>query len=79
MLPFPFRNLDGGNVKILPKEEFRDLAAKNGWSEAFAEGYLDGTAARRYGAQTPNYPLGDLDEYRQGFLAGYSLTRMKRC
>jgi hypothetical protein len=54
------------------------LAAKNGWSDAFAEGYLDGTAARRYGTQTPNYPVGDLDEYRQGFLAGYSLTRMKR-
>jgi hypothetical protein len=79
LLPFPFRNPDGGNVKVLPKEEFRDLAAKNGWSEAFAEGYLDGTATRRYGAQTPNYPLGDLDEYRQGFLAGYSLTRVKRC
>ena len=54
------------------------MATRNGWSEAFAEGYLDGTAARRYGTQTPNYPLGDLDEYRQGFLAGYSLTRMKR-
>ncbi len=66
-------------MKILPKEEFRDLAAKNGWSKAFAEGYLDGTAARRYGTQTPNHPLGDPDEYRQGFLAGYSLTRMKRC
>jgi hypothetical protein len=68
-------------VKTLPKEEFRDLAARNGWSEAFAEGYLDGTAARRYGTQTPNHPLGNLDQYRQGFLAGYSLTsltRMKR-
>jgi len=73
------RYLKGGNVKILHEEEFRDLAAKNGWSEGFAEGYLDGTAARRYGTQTPNYPVGDLDEYRQGFLAGYSLTRMKRC
>ena len=65
-------------MKSLPKEQFRDLASRNGWSEAFAEGYLDGTAARRYGRQSPNYPLGDLDEYRQGFLAGYSLTRMKR-
>ena len=66
-------------MKILHKEELMDLAAKNGWSEAFAEGYLDGTATRRFGTQTPSYPLGDLDEYRQGFLAGYSLTRMKRC
>jgi hypothetical protein len=76
LLPFPFPK--GGNVKNLPQEEFRNLAAKNGWSEAFVEGYLDGTAARRYGTQTSNYPVGDLDEYRQGFLAGYSLTRMKR-
>ena len=66
-------------MKILHKEDLRDLAAKNDWSEAFAEGYLDGTATRRFGTQTPSYPLGDLDEYRQGFLAGYSLTRMKRC
>ena len=66
-------------MKILPEAEFRDLAAKHGWSDAFAEGYLDGTATRKYGTQTPSYPVGDLDEYRQGFLAGYSLTRMKRC
>ena len=65
-------------MKILPEEEFRDLAATNGLSESFAEGYLDGAAARRYGTQTPNYPVGNLDEYRKGFLAGYSLTRMKR-
>jgi hypothetical protein len=61
------------------KEEFRNLAEKNGWSEAFAEGYLDGRAARTRGAQSATYPLGDLDEYRLGFLAGYSLTREKRC
>ena len=66
-------------MKVLSKDEFRDWVARNGWSDAFAEGYADGRAARRYGTQSPNYPLGDLDEYRQGFLAGYSLTRMKRC
>jgi hypothetical protein len=60
-------------------EEFRDLAEKNGWSQAFAEGYLDGRAARTRGTQSATYPLGDLDEYRQGFLAGYSLTRESRC
>jgi len=61
------------------KDDFRDLAEKNGWSEAFAEGYIDGKAARTNGAQTHRYPVGDLDEYRMGFLAGYSLTREKRC
>ena len=59
-------------------EDFRDLAEKNGWSEAFAEGYIDGRAARTRGTQSLAYPIGDLDEYRQGFLAGYSLTREKR-
>ena len=66
-------------MNISPNEEFMDWAAKNGWSDAFAEGYLDGTVVRRYGKQTPHHPAGDLHEYRQGFLTGYSLTRMKRC
>jgi hypothetical protein len=60
-------------------DDFRDLAEKHGWSEAFAEGYVDGRAARTRGAQSSAYPIGDLDEYRQGFLAGYSLTRESRC
>ncbi|HVQ61859.1 MAG TPA: hypothetical protein VMS53_07240 [Burkholderiales bacterium] len=66
-------------MKVLLKDDFRDLAEKNGWSEGFAEGYVDGKAARTNGTQTHRYPLGDLDEYRMGFLAGYSLTREKRC
>lgn len=61
-----------------PKEDFRELAEKNGWSEAFAEGYLDGKAARTQSAQTPRYPVGNLEEYRQGFFAGYCLTKQKR-
>ena len=55
-------------MKALPNEDSRDLAEKNGWSEAFAEGYLDGRAARTRGTQSATYPLGNLDEYRQGFL-----------
>jgi hypothetical protein len=66
-------------MKTSNNEDFRDLAQKNGWSPAFAEGYLDGKAARTRGTQSATYPIGDLDEYRQGFLAGYSLTREKRC
>lgn len=66
-------------MRALHSDDFRDLAEKNGWSEAFAEGYLDGRAARTRGTQSAAYPIGDLDEYRQGFLAGYSLTREKRC
>ena len=66
-------------MKVSPKEEFKDLAARNGWSHAFAEGYIDGRAARRHGRQISKYPLADLDQYREGFLAGYSLIREKRC
>ncbi len=66
-------------MRVSTKEEFRDLAAKNGWSHAFAEGYVDGRAARRHGGQISKYPLANLDQYREGFLAGYSLIREKRC
>jgi hypothetical protein len=66
-------------MRLVLSEDFKDLAERNGWSEAFAEGYIDGRAARTHGKQSRTYPLGDLDEYRLGFLAGYSLTREKRC
>ena len=65
-------------MHLPPKEDFKDLAEINRWSEAIAEGYVDGRAARTRGAQNARYPVGDLDEYRLGFLAGYSLTREKR-
>ena len=66
-------------MKASAKEEFRDLASKNGWSPAFAEGYVDGRAARTQGTLTPKVPLIDTDQYALGFLAGYSLTRQSRC
>ena len=66
-------------MKVSAKEEFRDLASKNGWSPAFAEGYVDGRAARTHGSLTPKVPLIDTDQYALGFLAGYSLTRQSRC
>lgn len=66
-------------MKAAAKHEFRDLAQRNGWSHAFAEGYVDGKAARSHGRQISKYPLADLDQYREGFLAGYSLIREKRC
>jgi len=65
-------------MKLASSEELQDLAAKNGWSREFAEGYVDGRAARQHGSQALKHPLGNLDEYRQGFLAGYSLVRGKR-
>ena len=66
-------------MKVAAKQAFGDLAERNGWSRAFAEGYVDGRAARTRGRQTVKYPLADLDQYREGFLAGYSLIRETRC
>jgi hypothetical protein len=68
-----------GKMKVAAKQELRDLAQKNGWSSSFAEGYIDGREVRMLGRLVANYPLADLDQYRAGFLAGYSLMREKRC
>ena len=65
-------------MKPASNEEPKNLAEKNGWTRDFAEGYADGRATRQHGTQSPKYPLGDLDEYRQGFLVGYSAFREKR-
>jgi hypothetical protein len=66
-------------MKAAAKQEYRELAEKNGWSSAFAEGYIDGKDARTHGRQVAKYPLADLDQYREGFLAGYSLLPERRC
>ncbi len=66
-------------MKAEARQEFRDLAQKNGWSHAFAEGYVDGRAVRTHGRLVASYPLADLDQYREGFLAGYSLVSERRC
>jgi hypothetical protein len=66
-------------MRAAAKQECRELAQKNGWSSAFAEGYVDGKDARTYGRQVAKYPLADLDQYREGFLAGYSLLPERRC
>lgn len=66
-------------MKAAAKQEYRELAEKNGWSSAFAEGYIDGKDARTHGRQVAKYPLADLDQYREGFLAGYSLLPERKC
>jgi hypothetical protein len=66
-------------MKAAARQRFRDLARKNGWSSAFAEGYVDGRDARTHGRLVASYPLADLDRYRAGFLAGYSLMPQRRC
>ena len=58
-------------MKILSREKFKVLAEKNGWSLAHAEGFVDGESFRRRGKRPPNYVLIGIDEYCQGFRAGY--------
>jgi hypothetical protein len=66
-------------MKAAAKQELRELAERNGWSSAFIEGYIDGRDARTRGRLVAKYPLADLDQYREGFLAGYSLLPERRC
>ena len=61
----------GGGVRIQSREKFKVLAEKNGWSLAHAEGYVDGESFRRRGKRPPNYVLIGIDDYCQGFRAGY--------
>jgi hypothetical protein len=58
-------------LKVLPKEKFKVLAEEHGWSLAHAEGFVDGESYRRRGRRPPKYVLVCLDEYSQGFRAGY--------
>ena len=58
-------------MRIQSREKFKVLAEKNGWSLAHAEGYVDGESFRRRGKRPPNYVLIGIDEYCQGFRAGY--------
>ncbi len=58
-------------MKILSREKFKVLAEKQGWSLPRAEGYVDGESFRRRGKRPPNYVLIGIDEYCQGFRAGY--------
>lgn len=61
----------GKPLKVFSKEKFKVLAEKNGWSLAHAEGFVDGESFRRRGKRPPNYVLIGIDEYCQGFRAGY--------
>jgi len=61
----------GAGMAIQAKEKFKVLAEKHGWSLAQAEGYVDGESFRRRGKRPPNYVLIGIDEYCQGFRAGY--------
>lgn len=58
-------------MKVLSKEKFKVLAEERGWSLVHAQGFVDGESFRRRGKKPPKYVLVCLDEYSQGFRAGY--------
>ena len=58
-------------MKLNSSERSQQLAEQNGWSLAYAQGYMDGESLRRLGkALAPHARVG-IDEYSLGFRAGY--------
>ena len=49
----------------------RWLGMQNGWSLAFAQGFVDGETSRRLGKAPALHALVGIDEYSMGFRAGY--------
>ena len=60
-----------GAMQILSREKSKVLAEQHGWSLTIAEGYVDGEACRRRGKAPPAHALVGMDEYSEGFRAGY--------
>ena len=58
-------------MKVLSMEKSKVLAARNGWSLAKAEGYIDGEIFRRRGKRPSMYAQIGIDEYCLGFRASY--------
>ena len=63
-------------MKIFSRQKYKVLAEKNGWTLAHAEGFVDGESFRRRSKRPPNYVLIGIDEYCQGFRAGYFERKM---
>ena len=58
-------------MKVLAAEKFKILAEANGWSLDRARGYVDGETSRLRGKTPSKCALVGIDEYSQGFRAGY--------
>ena len=66
------------SMKFLSREKSKVLAERNGWSQARAEGYIDGERALRRNTAPPKYVLVGIDDYCRGFRAGYFATARNR-
>jgi hypothetical protein len=58
-------------MKLISKEHIRALMEANGWSIERAEGYADGETHRGRGEKPSAYAQIGIDEYCQGFRAGF--------
>jgi len=57
--------------EFLIKQNSGILAQQNGWSTAYAEGYLEGKHQHRREIPLGTYARVGIDEYALGFRAGY--------
>jgi hypothetical protein len=53
------------------KEKSQVLVEQYGWPLPSAKGYVDGETFRKRGEEPPVYPLAGIDDYSEGFRAGY--------
>lgn len=58
-------------MKSLSDEKIKALAERNGWSLAFARGYVEGEIRRRRGMAPTKHAQVGIDEYSLGFRAGF--------
>ena len=58
-------------MKLVSKEHIKALMEANGWSIERAEGYADGETHRSRGENPSAYAQIGMDEYCQGFRAGF--------
>lgn len=61
----------GAEMKSLSDEKIKALAERNGWSLAFARGYVEGETRRRRGTAPTKHAQVGIDEFSLGFRAGY--------
>src|SRR5262245_7546801 len=65
------QRIRGVTMKVLSTEKSKLLAELNGWSLAFAQGYVEGETSRRLGKTPSLHVLVGIDETSMGFRAGY--------
>ena len=53
------------------KEKSEVLADQHGWSLTIAKGYVDGEIFRKQRKEPPIHALVGIDDYSEGFRAGY--------